>query len=169
MMRVYAAFALAATLTTLALPARAQSAVETGVLDCQGRINSYILTSVTDLDCLYTPSVGARPQPYKGTMRLFGVDVQFNQSIRSRWAVFAPTHRIGPGDLAGHYGGASANATLVLGVGANALFGGSNNTVALQPLGVQGQVGIGAAAGISGLDLVPLRPVRHRGHRRHRH
>jgi len=165
-MRFYATVVLAAALAASASSAQAQSAVETGVLDCQGHINSYILASVTDLNCLYTPSVGARPQPYKATMRLFGVDVQINQSVRSRWAVFAPTHRIGPGDLAGHYGGASANATVVVGVGANALFGGSNNTIALQPLGVQGQVGFGAAGGITSLDLVPLRPVR-RGHRRH--
>jgi hypothetical protein len=166
-MRFYAAFALAATLAASMSQAQAQSAVETGMLDCHGRTQSYILTSLTQLDCVYVPSVGARPQAYAATLRLVGVDVQFNQSTHMRWAVFAPTQRIGAGDLAGRYVGASATATVVLGVGANALFGGSNNTIALQPLGVQGQIGFGASGGISALDLVPVRPVR-RGHRRHR-
>jgi hypothetical protein len=166
-MRFYAAVAFAAALTASISTAQAQSSVETGMLDCQGRTQSFILTSLTQMDCMYQPSVGARPQAYAASMRLIGVDVQFNQSTHMRWAVFAPTHQIGPGDLAGRYVGASANATLGVGVGANALVGGSGNTIALQPLGFQGQVGIGAAGGVSALDLVPLRPVRHR-HRRHR-
>lgn len=167
-MRCYAAVAFAAALAATLSPARAESSVETGMLDCHGRTQSFILTSLTQMDCMYQPSVGARPQPYAASMRLVGVDVQFNQSTHMRWAVFAPTHNIGPGDIGGRYVGASANATLGVGVGANALVGGSGNTIALQPLGFQGQIGIGAAGGISALDLVPVRPVR-RGHRRHRH
>ena len=44
-------------------------------------------------------------------------------------------------------------ATVGAGVGANALVGGSNRSVALQPLSVQGQVGLNAAAGIGALEL----------------
>jgi hypothetical protein len=167
MMRFCATIGFAAALAASISTAHAQSAVETGMLDCRGRSTTYILTSVTQLNCVYSSSI-SRPQAYAATLRLVGVDVSFNQSTHLRWHVFAPTHRIGPGDLAGHYVGGSANATVVLGVGANALFGGSNNTVALQPVNLQGQVGFGAAAGVSALDLVPVRPVR-RGHRRHRH
>ena len=167
-MRFYAAMAFAAALATSMSQAKAQSAVENGMLECHGRTQSYILTSLTQMECLYTPAVGARPQPYAASLRLVGVDVQYNQSTHMRWAVFAPTHVIGPGDLAGRYVGASANATLGVGIGANALVGGSGNTVALQPVGVQGQIGIGAAGGVSALDLVSMRPVR-RGHRRHHH
>jgi hypothetical protein len=78
------------------------------------------------------------------------------------WAVFAPTTRVGPGSLSGVYVGASANATVGLGVGANALFGGSNRTISLQPVSVQGQTGLGAVGGISALELQPLGPRRHR-------
>ena len=39
------------------------------------------------------------------------------------------------------------------GVGANVLVGGSNHSVALQPLSVQGQVGLNAAGGIGALEL----------------
>jgi hypothetical protein len=55
--------------------------------------------------------------------------------------------------LAGTYVGGSAEATVVAGVGANALVGGSNRSVALQPLSVSGQVGLNIAAGVAGLDL----------------
>jgi hypothetical protein len=167
-MRFYAVIAFAAALATSVSPAKAQSAVQTGVLECHGRTTSYILASVTPLECIYNSNLGGGGFAYAGEIRLFGVDIGFNQSTVVKWAVFAPTRRIGPGDIGGHYVGASANATVVVGVGANALWGGSSNTVALQPLSLQAQTGLSAAGGISSLDLVPVRPIR-RGHRRHRH
>ena len=59
----------------------------------------------------------------------------------------------------GTYVGASASATVGVGVGANALVGGSNNTIALQPLSVQGQTGLGVAAGVAGLELRARGPL----------
>jgi hypothetical protein len=170
-MRLFAGIAFAVAAAASISPAMAQSTVETGVLDCRGRTQSFILASTTELQCVYESAAGGRAA-YAGTMRLFGVDVQINQSVAMRWAVFAPTHRVGPADLVGHYVGASANATIGVGIGANALFGGSHNTISLQPLGVQGQIGLGAAGGISSLDLVSVGryhgPRRHhRHHRRH--
>jgi len=73
------------------------------------------------------------------------------------WAVLAPSRQIGRGDLAGTYVGAAASATVGVGVGANALIGGSNNTIALQPVSVQGQTGLSVAAGVAGLELRPSR------------
>ena len=67
--------------------------------------------------------------------------------------MFAPSADVPAGALAGNYGGVSAEATVGLGVGANALVGGSNNTVALQPVSVQGQQGLNLAVGISQLQL----------------
>ena len=61
------------------------------------------------------------------------------------------------GALAGNYGGASAEATVGAGIGANVLVGGSDRTVALQPVSVQGQAGLNVAAGVAGLDLQPAR------------
>ena len=57
------------------------------------------------------------------------------------------------GALQGTYAGATAEATFAVGLGANVLIGGSNRTVALQPVSVQGQVGLNVAAGIAELDL----------------
>jgi hypothetical protein len=71
--------------------------------------------------------------------------------------VFAPVSRLGPGDLAGNYAGVQGSATIGVGVGGNALIGGSNNTIALQPLSLQGQVGLSVAAGLESLELRPGR------------
>ena len=58
------------------------------------------------------------------------------------WAVVAPTGHVGRGDLAGHYAGATANAAVGVGVGANALIGGFHRSVALQPVSVAGETGL---------------------------
>ena len=57
--------------------------------------------------------------------------------------------------LAGRYTGATAEVSVAAGLGANVLVGGSNRTVALQPLSLQGQVGLDVAAGVGQLDLHP--------------
>ena len=54
-------------------------------------------------------------------------------------------------------GGGAASATVGVGLGANALVGGSGNTIALQPLSGQAQTGLSVAAGIAGLELRPGR------------
>ncbi len=71
------------------------------------------------------------------------------------WAVFADTNRYA-GMLTGTYTGASAEVSIAAGLGANVLVGGSNRTVALQPLSVQGQIGLDIAAGIGQLELHPF-------------
>jgi hypothetical protein len=68
------------------------------------------------------------------------------------WLVYAPTNRPA-GALAGSYGGATAEASVVAGVGANVLVGGSNRTVELQPVSLQGQAGLNVAAGVAGIEL----------------
>ncbi len=65
--------------------------------------------------------------------------------------------RLGPCALSGDYAGAQGSATLGVGVGGNVLVGGSGNTIALQPLSVQGQIGISVAAGLESLELRPGR------------
>jgi hypothetical protein len=55
--------------------------------------------------------------------------------------------------LAGKYVGASGDASLGLGAGANVLVGGSHRSVALQPVSVTGNVGVNLALGVAGLTL----------------
>ena len=67
----------------------------------------------------------------------------------------APVGSVRPGALAGSYAGATASATVGVGLGANVLIGGSGNTVALQPLSIEGNTGLNVAAGIAAITLTP--------------
>ena len=67
--------------------------------------------------------------------------------------MLAPTANLPPRSLNGTYAGVSAEATVGVGVGANALVGGSVRSIVLQPLSVQAQEGLNIAAGVSSLQL----------------
>jgi hypothetical protein len=163
--------AVVAALIGFALPASAQSNVEAGMLSCRSTGGTgFVVGSVRDLECTFQPASGARPQLYVGVLHRAGLDLGVRtRQIHLAWAVFAPAKNIPVGGLAGSYGGVSAGAAVGIGVGGNALFGGMDNSFALQPLSVEGQVGIGVNAGVSGLDLrlaQPAKPAK-RKHRRH--
>jgi hypothetical protein len=155
MRRISTALGLAALVLT-AGSAAAQSRVEVGVLSCRGATQSFVIGSRTDLNCAFRRADG-RVFHYRAAANRLGVDLGIGQTTRLEWAVYAPTRRVGRHDLSGNYGGVSAGvsagASVGIGLGANALLGGSNNTIALQPLSVQGQTGLGVAAGIAGLRL----------------
>ena len=150
--------ALATALAGACTSAMAQSnRVEVGVIECRGSTTSFVVGSVTDLSCLFRASDNSPPEPYRATLRRAGVDIGFPQQVVVAWAVLAPTRGIQRGDLSGNYVGAAASATVVVGLGANALVGGSNNTIALQPLSGQAQTGLSVAAGVAELQLRPGR------------
>ena len=157
-----AAFAVACAAS--ATPAMA-AASQVGVLECRGASQQFIVGSVTNLQCLFRPTFGGRPQAYDARIHRAGLDIGFNQSTVLAWSVFAPNTRA-PGILSGTYVGPSANATLGFGVGANVLWGGSSQTIALQPVSAQGQIGFGVVGGISTMEMRAHQPPR--GKRRHR-
>jgi hypothetical protein len=84
-----------------------------------------------------------------------GVDVRVKGGGVMTWAVIAPTTGLHPHALAGKYVGATGDVSLGLGAGAKVLVGGSHRTVTLQPLSVEGQVGVNLALGVAGLTLRP--------------
>jgi len=47
----------------------------------------------------------------------------------------------------------TASATVGIGVGANVLVGGSGNSIALQPLSVEGTTGLNVAAGVAEMTV----------------
>jgi hypothetical protein len=145
--------ALATALVASASSAMAQSRVEVGMLECRGSTTSFVVGSVTDLGCTFKPASGGPVEPYHATLRRAGVDLGFNQQIVVAWAVWAPSSGNPRRDLSGNYGGGAASATVGVGLGANALIGGSGNTIALQPLSGQAQTGLSVAAGVAGLEL----------------
>ena len=136
--------------------AASDQAQEVGRLECiiHGGVGM-IVGSSKKLDCTYTPSDPNIPkEDYVGRVTKIGLDVGVTGKSVMQWLVLAPTKSgYGPGALAGDYTGATAEATAGVGVGANALVGGSQNSVALQPLSVQGQTGLNIQAGLEGLEL----------------
>ena len=160
--------AFAATLFGLALTTMpAHAYVEAGTLNCRSPgASGYIVFSTRVFDCVFTPASGAPLQHYQGTVQRFGAQIGFTNDAILGWAVFAATSRLGPGALAGGYVGASGGATIGVGLAANGLVGGLNNSFALQPLSIEGQTGLNIIATVTGFDLRPVVPARH--HRRHR-
>lgn len=144
--------AVAGLATLAASEAQAQARVEVGVLTCTVRGGSgFIIGSTKDLRCRFNKP--GRDEFYYGSISKFGLDIGVTQQSTIAWAVFAPTAKLPPASLSGNYGGVSAEATVGLGVGANALIGGSSKNIILQPLSVQAQQGLNIAAGIAALSL----------------
>jgi len=127
--------------------------VQAGQLTCDisGGVG-FIIGSQRTLNCSFTPSLPGPLEFYAGTLTKVGVDIGVTTGGVMVWVVYAPTSRPA-GALAGSYGGASAEATVVAGVGANVLVGGSNRTIELQPVSLQGQAGLNVAAGVAGIEL----------------
>lgn len=135
-------------------PTKAIERVEVGVLDCvvQGG-SGFVFGSTKDVRCTYKPVDGAE-EPYFGAISKYGVDIGKTKVTYMTWAVFAPTtDELRPGALAGDYYGVSAEATAGAGIGANALVGGSSDTLALQPISVTAQTGLNFALAVSQLEL----------------
>jgi hypothetical protein len=144
-------------------PAAAQSRAKIGTLNCDisGGIGM-IVASQKAVTCMFTPSGNRRPEAYIGSISKFGLDLGATTGGRMVWAVHASTQGPERGALAGTYSGATAEATVGAGLGANVLVGGSNRSVALQPVSVQGQAGLNLAVGVAGLELKPARVRRQR-------
>ncbi len=137
--------------------AQQQRVARVGVLECRGGASvGFIVGSVTHLGCVLRAD-GLPDDRYVATIRKVGLDIGITQETALAWGVFAPVDRLGPGDLSGNYVGAQGSASVGVGLGGNVLVGGPNNSIALQPLSVQGQVGLNIAAGLESLELRPGR------------
>ena len=148
---------LAATLLGGLTSANAQSRVQVGVLECRGGASvGFIVGSVTHLGCVLRVD-GMPEDRYVATIQKIGLDLGITQETALAWGVYSPVAQLGPGDLAGNYAGAQGSASLGIGAGGNALVGGSRNSISLQPLSVQGVVGVNIAAGVESLELRPGR------------
>jgi hypothetical protein len=137
----------------LSEPAAAASGVNVGALNCNVSSGiGFIFGSSRSLACVFTRPDGTAER-YTGDISRFGVDIGFTSSAAIVWAVFAPSGNIAAGSLSGTYAGPSASATAGVGIGANVLLGGSDKTVSLQPVSIEGNTGLNVAAGIAGITL----------------
>ena len=155
-----AAGANAADLTTYQEPAPppvqdAQGGVKIGYLECDiGGGAGYVLGSSKEVECVFRSLGGDEiADRYTGEIRKLGVDVGFTMRSRLIWAVFAPTAGYHHGSLSGIYQGASAEATVGAGIGANVLVGGTSGSIHLQTVSVTGQLGLNVAAAGTSMTL----------------
>ena len=148
-----ASMAVAVITASAVSPAGAQPIrVEVGTLRCSLSSSiGLVIASQRNVSCIFSSDNGP-DEAYEGRMTRVGVDLGFTTGGRSIWQVFATTNRYA-GMLSGRYVGATAEATIAVGLGANVLVGGSHRSVALQPVSFQGQSGFNIAAGVGQLRL----------------
>lgn len=131
--------------------------VKIGYLTCEiGGGVGYVLGSAKSADCVFTSVMGGDPiDRYSGVVRKMGVDLGFTTRSKLVWAVFAPTAGYHHGSLGGLYQGATVEATVGAGVGANILVGGTSGSIHLQTVSVTGQLGLNLAATGTSVTLTP--------------
>jgi hypothetical protein len=156
-MRFQVCAAICAALMAFDAPAlsqaQTQSNVKIGELRCNISVGAGLLiTSEHALFCHFTTARG-NVEDYHGTITKFGLDIGKVYGGVLAWAVFAPIAGARANALAGDYIGVGASATVGAGIGANALIGGSDRTITLQPFSIETQTGLDLSAGISALTL----------------
>jgi hypothetical protein len=144
--------ALAALALAGLAAAPAEARMRAGMLTCTVAPGvGFIVGSQKEVDCRFKSVRGYR-EHYVGRITRVGLDIGFTSGGTIAWAVYAAAQR-GPGALAGAYGGASAEATVAGGVGANVLVGGFRRSVTLQPVSIGAQTGLDLALAVSGMEL----------------
>jgi hypothetical protein len=126
--------------------------IKVGTLTCNVASGwGFVFGSSKDLHCTLHGPKG--PEHYTGSISKFGVDLGYTEGGVLVWGVFAPSSDVRAGALAGDYAGATASATVGVGLGANVLIGGLDKSIALQPVSVEGNRGLNVAAGIGAISL----------------
>ena len=131
--------------------------VKVGTLTCNVASGwGFVFGSSKDLHCTFRQN-RRNAEHYNGSISKFGVDIGYTEGGVLVWGVFAPTSDTRPGALDGDYVGATASATVGVGLGANVLVGGFDKSFALQPLSVSGDRGLNVAAGVGSITLSQTR------------
>ena len=143
-------------LLTLTSPLLAQSQdwAKVGGLSCaMAPTIGLLVVSEQKLNCTFTPSGSYPPEHYAGTMGTVGIDVGVIGGGLLAWAVYMPTEGPPQGSLAGTHSCSNTTARPAIGAGANVLLGGSARSVMLQPISVEGSVGVEVTLGVAALTL----------------
>ncbi len=114
-----------------------------------------ILVQKQTMRCLFTPVGGGAPEPYLGRIDEFGVALGAVGEGHLIWGVVAPASGVPHGALSGTYTGVGAQASVGPGIGANVLVGGTGRAFSLQPISVEGQLGLNIAGGVTTVTLLP--------------
>ncbi len=145
---------LSACILTISQAQAQESRVEVGSLTCRVEGSSgFVFGSTKNLKCTYRP-LNAKPiEKYTGTISKYGIDFGITGKTIFIWAVLAKSRDLPKGAFSGKYKGISAKASIGAGLGLKLLVGGSDNTIALQPLSVQAQTGLNIALAVETLKL----------------
>ena len=156
MTKTYRLMMSAAVLGVFAMAAPVQAAphgVNVGTLTCNVASGwGFVFGSSKDLHCTFRQN-DRQVEHYTGTISKFGMDIGYTEGGVLMWGVVAPSSDTRPGTLDGDYVGASASATVGVGLGANVLVGGFDESFALQPVSVSGNEGLNVAAGVGSISL----------------
>lgn len=148
-----------AFVAVMAMPSRAQQQgqyTRSGTLSCRlAPTIGLIVGSRQTMTCQFRPDAGGFSENYSGAITKIGLDLGVTAGGVMGWAVLTSAAVPVRGGLAGTYVGASGSIAVGVGAGANVLIGGSNKAVALQPVSVEGQIGVNLALGVANLELRP--------------
>jgi hypothetical protein len=123
--------------------------VAAGTLECRSPGSISLIIAINDYDCRFFSNDG-RVYRYAGRITSLGLQAGITSHEVLVWRVFAPTRAVDGRALRGNYAGAHAGAAFIVGLGANALVGGSDRTISLQPLSVEAKTGVDfALAGVA--------------------
>ena len=154
MIRRFALFALvvAAFAATSLTAADARDRVAVGTLKCHSDGKVSLIFSSDDYRCVFH-SVDGGSYRYTCLINRVGLTAGVTHDETLVWRVWAPSTSVDRKALRGSYVGASAGATVVVGLGANGLIGGSDKTISLQPLSVEANTGLNVALTATSLRL----------------
>lgn len=155
--RVLAA-AMLASLVAGTVPTEASNRTRLGVLECavEGGIGQ-IVRSSRKANCFFRHKDGT-VEEYAGTLSKLGIDIGISDESYVGWIVYTPVgNESGSYALAGKYVGISAGGALGIGLGVNALVGGSDKKIGLRPFSAEGKSGLNVAAGLTSLTLEPVK------------
>ena len=147
---------LGVAVALIPLVTNAQNSTQIGTLSCDVSrgIGMFVVEKQT-LSCVFKHLKGGTSENYVGTIDQYGVALGETTAGHLVWGVIAATSNVSAGALAGKYAGVGANASIGAGAGANILVGGSGSAFSLQPISVEGQVGINIAGGVTTVTLKP--------------
>ncbi len=137
----------------MAAPAHA-AGVKVGTLTCDVEAGwGLVLGSQKDLTCSFKSATTGQVSHYTGDITKLGIDVGYTNAGVMVWTVIAPSTDMQPDALEGDYAGASVGATAVVGGNLNAMLGGLDKSITLQPFSVEGNTGVSVTAAIGAMEL----------------
>ncbi len=153
--RALGAAALLAATATAASPTFADTPkIAAGTLTCHGHGRvGLIFGSKQTLRCEFQTLVSGRSYRYTASVTKVGLDIGFTGESTLVWTVLGSSTDLPANALEGNYGGVTAGVAVGVGANANALLGGSGQSIVLQPVSVEGQTGLNISAGVAGLSL----------------